>query len=111
MLRRLSVAQRVTPFFALAAAVAAQTVSAAPPAYDHVVVVFEENHSYTQITSTYASSAPYINNTMIAQGANFTKFYGEEHHSEGNYLWMFGGSNYGVGFSDPCPVGPFSAAN
>jgi hypothetical protein len=83
----------------------------APPAYDHVVIVVEENHGYSQITSTYASSAPYINNTLIGQGASFTKFYGEEHNSEGNYLWMFSGSNFNIGFGDPCPVGPFSATN
>src|SRR5437762_7884211 len=96
-----------------AVAASTPTVVAAPPAYDHVVVIVEENHSYSQITSTYASSAPYINNTLIAQGASFTKFYGEEHNSEGNYLWMFAGSNFNIGFNDPCPAPntPFSSSN
>src|SRR5437762_12091913 len=94
-----------------AVAASTPTVVAAPPTYDHVVVVVEENHSYTQITSTYASSAPYINNTLIGEGASLTKFYGEEHNSEGNYLWMFSGSNFNIGFGDPCPVGPFTANN
>jgi acid phosphatase len=84
---------------------------AAVPGYDHVVIVMEENHSYTQITSTYAASAPYINNTLVGSGARFTKFYGEEHASEGNYLWMFSGSNFNIGYNDPCPVGPFASAN
>src|SRR4051794_7535969 len=83
---------------------------AAPPAYDHVVIVVEENHSYSQITSTYASSAPYIS-TLINEGVSFTDFYAEEHHSEGNYLWMFAGSNFNIGFNDPVPVGPFNAPN
>jgi acid phosphatase len=84
---------------------------ASVPAYDHVVVVVEENHSYQQITSIYASSAPYINSTLIAQGASFTNAFAEEHHSEGNYLWLFSGSNHAIGYNDPCPVGPFSTAN
>src|SRR4029079_10242821 len=79
------------------------------PAYDHVVIVVEENHSYSQIIGS--SSAPYINNVLVAEGASFTKAYGEEHHSEGNYLWLFAGSNFGIGYGDPCPVGPFSSAN
>src|SRR4051812_40119598 len=96
---------------ATAALAPALTAIATVPAYDHVVVVVEENHSYAQLTSTYPGSAPYINQTLIPQGASFTKFYGEEHHSEGNYLWMFAGSNFDIGFNDPSPVGPFSDPN
>src|SRR5206468_167607 len=94
-------------------AAACSSAGAALNTYDHVLVVVEENHSYAQITSTYASSAPYINNTLIAQGASLTKFYGEEHNSEGNYLWMFAGSNFSIGYGDPCPAPntPFSNAN
>src|SRR5947207_10441976 len=95
----------------MAARIPARTAWAAPPAYDHVVVVFEENHGYSQITNTYASSAPYINNTLIPQGASFTKFYGEEHASEGNYLWMFAANRFGIAYNDPVPVGPFNAPN
>jgi acid phosphatase len=85
------------------------TTWSAIPVYDHVVIVVEENHSYSQIIGS--ASAPYINNTLAAEGASFTKFYGEEHPSEGNYLWLFAGSNFNVGFGDACPVGPFSSAN
>ncbi|CAN5582549.1 hypothetical protein BH09PLA1_BH09PLA1_33530 [soil metagenome] len=82
-----------------------------PPMYDHIVIVVDENRSYQHITDTYASSAPYINQTLIAQGASLTNFYGEEHHSQGNYLWMFAGSNFDIGFNNPVPVGPFDARN
>ena len=36
---------------------------------EHVVIVVEENHGYSQIVGS--SSAPYINNTLIAEGASF----------------------------------------
>jgi len=79
------------------------------PVYDRVVIVVEENKSYSQIIGQAA--APYINNVLVAEGANFTKSYGTEHPSEGNYLWLFAASNFGISFSNPCPVGPFSAPN
>src|SRR4051812_36671514 len=98
-------------FAACAAAMVCARARATVPVYDHVVVVVEENHSYQQITSTYASYAPYINNTLLTRGARFTNAFGEEHHSEGNYLWLFSGSNHAIGYSDPCPVGPFASPN
>ena len=79
------------------------------PRYDHVVVVIEENHSYANIVGS--SAAPFINGTLIAEGASLTKMYGEEHHSQGNYHWLFSGSNQNIGFNDPGIVGPFTDAN
>ena len=69
------------------------------PVYDHVVIVVEENKDYNLIIGA-DSVAPYINGTLRAEGANFTQAYGEEHHSQGNYFWLFSGSNHGVGFND-----------
>ena len=54
------------------------------PVYDHVVIVVEENKDYDQIIDN--PSAPYINHTLRAEGANFTQMYGEEHNSQGNYF-------------------------
>lgn len=79
------------------------------PVYDHVVIVMEENHGYAQIAGS--SAAPYINNTLMAQGASLTKMYGEEHHSQGNYHWLFSGSNQNIGYDNPGVVGPFTDAN
>jgi acid phosphatase len=78
------------------------------PKYDHVVIVVEENKDYEQIiddptTDNEHSKAPYINNTLRAEGANFTKMFGEEHNSQGNYFWLFSGSNQNVGFDDHLP--------
>ena len=69
----------------------------APP--DHVVVVIEENHSFSQIIGS--SSAPFIN-SLAQQGALFTQSFAVEHPSQPNYLDLFSGSNQGV-TDDSCP--------
>ncbi|MDE3058931.1 MAG: acid phosphatase [Bacteroidota bacterium] len=70
------------------------------PAYDHIVVVMEENKSYAQVIGNAA--APYIN-SLRKEGANLTRMFSEEHASEGNYFWLFSGSNQNVGFNDVIP--------
>jgi hypothetical protein len=79
------------------------------PVYDHVVIVVEENKDYTQVIGNRAAS--YINGTLKKEGANLLKMYAEEHHSEGNYFWLFSGSNQGVGFGDAIPAQPIAARN
>ena len=71
------------------------------PAYDHIVIVVEENKYYDQVIGN--ASAPYINQVLREEGANLTHMYGEEHESEGNYFWIFSGSNQGVGYKDVIP--------
>jgi len=77
--------------------------------YDHIVIVVEENKDYEQITDR--SAAPYINDTLKREGANLTQMYAEEHHSQGNYFWLFSGSNQNVGFDDHIPLQPIGASN
>jgi acid phosphatase len=72
------------------------------PVYDHVVIVVEENKDYEQIIDN--SDAPYINCTLRKEGANLTRMFGEEHSSQGNYFWLFSGSNQNVGFDDEIPT-------
>ncbi|MDX8441943.1 alkaline phosphatase family protein, partial [Mesorhizobium australafricanum] len=60
---------------------------------DHVVVVVEENHSYSEIIGS--SSAPYIN-SLAGQGTLFTNYYAMAHPSQPNYFVMFSGSTQGV---------------
>ena len=79
------------------------------PVYDHVVIVVEENKDYDQIIDKAA--APYINKTLRREGANFTRMFGEEHYSKGNYFWLFSGSNQNVGFKDRMPAKPIVAPN
>jgi hypothetical protein len=85
------------------------------PIYSHIVIVVEENKNYEEIIGN--SNAPYINNVLKKEGANFTQMYGEEHLSQGNYFWMFSGDNQTVGFTDRVPSEgnnpsyPFKIAN
>jgi hypothetical protein len=85
----------------------AQVVAAAAvPRPDHVVVVIEENHSYSSIIGS--SSAPYIN-SLAGQGALFTQSFGVTHPSQPNYVALFSGSTQGL-TSDSCPH-TYSGAN
>jgi phospholipase C len=68
-----------------------------PPS--HVMVVMEENHSYSEIIGS--SDAPYIN-ALAAAGALFTNSYAITHPSQPNYLDLFSGLNQGV-TDDSCP--------
>jgi acid phosphatase len=80
------------------------------PVYDHIVIVIEENKDYDQIIDQNAD-APFINLTLRTEGANFTQMYGEEHISQGNYFWLFSGSNHNVGFKDVLPTEKIQAPN
>ena len=99
------------------------------PHYDHVVVVMEENRSYSQILGAPAYPPlafppalwPYMTNwlpitqdnyirSLADQGASFTSMHAETHPSQPNYLDLFSGSNHGVG-SDATPAHIFTAPN
>ena len=90
-------ARAVFPSLALATfAMAAGTLRAqALPQYDHIVVVIYENKNDTEIRGNTAM-APYINNTLIPNSANFTAFVAETHPSQPNYLQFFSGAQQGV---------------
>jgi len=74
-----------------------QSFAVKPP--KHIVIVIEENHSYSEIAGN--SKAPFIH-SLMGQGATFTSYHGVEHPSQPNYLDLFSGSNQGV-TSDACP--------
>jgi phosphatidylinositol-3-phosphatase len=78
------------------------------PRYDHIVIVVEENKDYDQIIGNPA--APYLNK-LAAEGANLRRMFGEEHFSQGNYFWLFSGSNQNVGFVDRVPRTEFTTSN
>jgi hypothetical protein len=67
---------------------------AAPPRYDHVVVVVEENRTLTQIVGDLVN-APYIN-SLATNGVKLGAMFAIEHPSQPNYLQLFSGSNQGV---------------
>jgi phosphatidylinositol-3-phosphatase len=58
---------------------------AAVPAAGHVVVVVEENHSYSSVIGS--SSMPYLNSLAQKYGLA-TQYYANTHPSIGNYLMM-----------------------
>jgi hypothetical protein len=89
--------------------------AAAPPAWDHIVVVIEENHSQSQIIPDVAPGSstdgtPYINE-LAAGGVRFNNFFAIMHPSQPNYLELYSGSNQNV-TDDALPPGlPFTAPN
>jgi hypothetical protein len=62
-----------------------------PP--DHIVVVVEENHGYSQIVGN--PDAAYIN-SLAATGTLFSNYHGVGHPSAPNYFALFSGSTQGV---------------
>jgi len=78
------------------------------PRYDHILIVVEENKDYEQIIGSKA--APYLNK-LASEGATFTRMFGEEHPSQGNYFWLFSGNNQSVGFADQVPETKFTTSS
>ncbi len=76
--------------------------------YKHIVVVIEENKDPEDIFCRHC--APFLNK-LAGEGASFTQMFGEEHLSQGNYLWLFSGSNHGVGYFDSLRQSPIDANN
>jgi hypothetical protein len=65
------------------------------PAYDHIVLVIEENHSYNSIVGN-STGAPFINATLIPEAALMTNSFAIAHPSEPNYFALYAGSTFGV---------------
>jgi acid phosphatase len=96
------------------ATAAGQSLRPNLPVYDRVVIVIEENKDYEDIIGN--PDAQYINDILKGEGATFTRSYGLEHNSQGNYFWLFSGSNQKVGFDDAIPDSkkdayPFTASS
>jgi hypothetical protein len=94
--------------FGLVGSVVAALAADAPPwppmlpVYDHIVIVVEENKDFEQILGR-RFEAPYIKDTLAREGAVFERMFAEEHPSQGNYFWLFSGSNQNVGFCNEVP--------
>lgn len=92
-----------------------ESSSAAPMTlpYDHILLVMLENVGYDNVIGS--SNAPYINQTLLAQGTLYTNSFGIAHPSLPNYLALFSGSTLWVS-DDHCldgtpPNGPFNVPN
>ncbi|HLG87920.1 MAG TPA: alkaline phosphatase family protein [Alphaproteobacteria bacterium] len=64
-----------------------------PRQYAHIFVIVEENRGFDQIIGN--PSAPNINRLAETYGLA-TRFYGEVHPSEANYVAMLAGSTFGI---------------
>jgi hypothetical protein len=71
----------------------AEPADRAVPRYGHVFVIVEENKSYDQILNP--AFAPNIAALAAAYG-NATRFFGEVHPSEANYVALLGGDTFGI---------------
>jgi phospholipase C len=81
----------------LAATAAGKTLEGVPR-FDHVFVIVEENKEYDQIVG--GVEAPNIARLAKTYG-DATKFYGEVHPSEANYVALLGGDTFGIHDDDP----------
>ncbi len=103
---------RVVARLSLAAIVgcgaAAAATGGALPRPDHVVIVIEENKSFSNVIGNRA--APYINE-LAGRGALFAQSYALVHPSQPNYIMLLAGSSLGV-TGDGLPRHlPFTAPN
>ncbi|MCX7193439.1 MAG: acid phosphatase [Proteobacteria bacterium] len=86
----------------LLALIPAVNARAAPlPRPDHVIVVIEENRSYSQIMDKSKSDS-YIH-LLAHRGMLLTQSYAVSHPSQPNYLALFSGSTQGI-LDDNCPL-------
>ena len=74
----------------------------------HIVIVMEENHSYSDIIGN-TSQAPYMN-SLASQGALMTSSYAVTHPSDPNYLALYAGNTFGL-TADECPLAEGNTAN
>src|SRR5689334_15672015 len=81
-------------------------LSTSLPMPDHVVVVIEENHSFSEIFRP--ATAPYIH-SLAKGGALLTNSFAITHPSEPNYLALFSGSTHGI--TDDSTPHSFADAN
>ncbi len=80
--------------------IAQPAMSGELPRPDHIVIVIEENKSFSQIIGN--PEAPWINE-LARRGALFTQSCGITHPSQPNYLALFSGTTRGIS-SNTCPL-------
>jgi hypothetical protein len=103
---RLLVSRRVAAWVTAALAVTlasalsvlAPSANAAFPHYDHVFLMIEENHNYSQIVGN--PHAPVIN-ALAGDYGVATDYHGVADPSEPNYVAMLGGSSFGIADDEP----------
>jgi hypothetical protein len=81
------------------------SASTITPAYDHIVVVVEENHALNEIIGN--PQAAYLN-SLANGGALLTNYHAVTHPSEPNYFAMYAGDTFAVAddgnYNEPDPT-------
>jgi len=111
MNRNATIAKSIFIALAVLNVTLAVRVGAAEPALphpDHIVVVIEENHSFSSVIGN--PDAPFIND-LADRGALFTQSFGLAHPSQPNYIMLFSGSNQGITNNAIPKTLPFTAPN
>ncbi|MFZ0216921.1 MAG: alkaline phosphatase family protein [Candidatus Dormiibacterota bacterium] len=86
---------------------AAAVPAGSMPAYRHVFLILMENHGYPSIVGS--PSAPYINGTLIADGALAANYHAITHPSLPNYVALTAGQTAGI--HTDCNPGPGCTAD
>jgi phosphatidylinositol-3-phosphatase len=94
--------RRLLILLALIVALHPATAAAAPPLH-HVFVIVLENKD-AAITFGPGSAAPYLAQTLPAQGAFLPNYYGIGHASLDNYLAMISGQAPNIATQADCPL-------
>jgi hypothetical protein len=87
----------------LAGLATTSSASAALPPIKHVFIIVLENES-ASTTFAPSSPAPYLSQTLKAQGAYVPNYYGIGHSSLDNYIAMIGGQAPNPTTSGDCPT-------
>ena len=82
--------------------VRAQDASAVPP-YDHIFVIVEENHGFSDVIGNPA--APNLN-ALAEKFGLATDYFGISHPSEPNYVALLGGNTFGINSDNPYYTNP-----
>jgi phosphatidylinositol-3-phosphatase len=99
--RRLALALALVAYLSVAAQAA--PARAAPPSIHHVFVIVLENES-ASTTFGPGSPAPYLSNTLRAQGAYLPNYFGIGHESNDNYIAMISGQAPNVANQADCQI-------
>jgi hypothetical protein len=79
-------------------AVALSPLGGGSRAIQTVFLIVMENRNWSSIAGS--PSAPYINHVLLPQASYATRYFGMRHPSEPNYLWLEGGTDYGIADDD-----------
>jgi len=95
-----------SPAGAAPAPAVASPAAAKPAHYDHIFVIVEENHGFSDIIGNPA--APNFN-ALASQYGLATNYFGVSHPSEPNYVALLGGSTFKINSDDPYYVNQVKA--